>query len=177
MIKSTEALSLETICQIASDLKKSGKRIGFTHGAFDLFHYSHLNLLQRSAAKCDFLIVGIDSDRNIAKYKDYRRPIVGQEYRYRIINELTCVGCAFINDVGIDDVWINIERRLQPDIIFFGDRYGLSRVRIKGEADAVGAKLLKISGRIETTTQIIQKILKLYTGKYVHSGLEGALVS
>jgi glycerol-3-phosphate cytidylyltransferase len=165
MVKSTEELSLETICRIAYDLKKQGKRVGLTHGAFDLFHYGHLYLLRQSFKKCDFLIVGVDGNKNIAKYKSYTRPIIDEKYRLQIVNELDCVGAAFINNWGIADKWIELDREIKPDVITAGARYGMGD-GIRYEADRAKAKLYEFKQAFESTTGIIDRIIakqeKLY---------------
>ncbi len=46
---------LEKIFEIAHKLKKNNKRIVFTHGGFDLFHYGHLHLLKESRKLGDYL--------------------------------------------------------------------------------------------------------------------------
>ena len=160
MVKSTELLSFDTICRIAYDLKRNGKRIGFTHGAFDLFHYGHLNFLYKTAQKCDFLVVGIDCDENIKKYKSYARPIIGEDQRLRIINELNCVNASFINKWGIEDVWIDLGKELKPDFLFIGGEYGKPADRLRREVDKIGAKLIRTRHEFETTTDIVKRIIK-----------------
>ena len=39
----------------------------FTSGSFDLFHVGHLNILEKSAALGDELIVGVSTDELIEK--------------------------------------------------------------------------------------------------------------
>ena len=39
--------------------------IGFTCGAFDLFHAGHNIMLRECKAKCDYLIVGLHTDPTI----------------------------------------------------------------------------------------------------------------
>ena len=36
--------------------------VGITYGTFDLFHIGHLRILERSAALCDRLVVGVSTD-------------------------------------------------------------------------------------------------------------------
>ena len=62
----------------------------FTSGSFDLFHVGHLNILEKSAALGDELIVGVSTDELIEKYKGMK-PIIPFEQRFRIVSAIKCV--------------------------------------------------------------------------------------
>ena len=47
----------------------------FTSGSFDLFHIGHLNLIKNAKRRCDYLIVGVNTDELVESYKN-KRPIV-----------------------------------------------------------------------------------------------------
>ena len=55
--------------------RELGKKIGFTNGCFDLIHPGHIALLENSRTYCDVLVVGLNSDRSVAKLKGSARPI------------------------------------------------------------------------------------------------------
>lgn len=62
-------------------------RIGFTAGAFDMFHIGHLNLLKNARSQCDYLIVGVNSDELITDYK-HMKPVICFEERIAIVEAI-----------------------------------------------------------------------------------------
>ena len=72
-----------------------GVTVGITSGCFDLLHYYHLTYLERCAAKCEFLVVGIDADDLVSLSKD-RRPIIPQDHRAAMVASLDMVDAVFI---------------------------------------------------------------------------------
>jgi glycerol-3-phosphate cytidylyltransferase len=59
----------------------------YTSGTFDLFHIGHLNVIRRSRAFGDFLVVGVSTDELVASYKR-SKPIIPYEDRAEIIRAL-----------------------------------------------------------------------------------------
>ena len=51
-----------------------GKVIGYTQGTYDMFHIGHLNLIKNAKRRCDYLIVGVNTDELVESYKQ-KRPI------------------------------------------------------------------------------------------------------
>lgn len=68
-------------------------KVGYTTGVFDLFHSGHLNILRRSKAHCDFLIVGVSTDELVMSYKGIN-PIVSFSERLEIIEAIKYVDKA-----------------------------------------------------------------------------------
>ncbi len=64
--------------------------IGYTQGTYDLFHKGHLNLIENAKKQCDYLIVGINSDRLVQEYKN-KIPIYSESDRLSIVNGLKAV--------------------------------------------------------------------------------------
>jgi len=60
----------------------------YTSGCFDIFHHGHLNIIKRSKALCDHLIVGVSTDELILKEKG-RLPVIPFEERYSILEALS----------------------------------------------------------------------------------------
>jgi len=64
--------------------------IVYTSGTFDLFHIGHLNILRKSKALGDFLVVGVSTDELVASYKR-SKPVIGYEDRAEIIRHIDVV--------------------------------------------------------------------------------------
>ncbi|NTV24298.1 MAG: adenylyltransferase/cytidyltransferase family protein, partial [Nanoarchaeota archaeon] len=79
-------------------VSKLSGRIVTTNGAFDLFHVGHLKTLLFAKAQGDILIVGINSDSSIKRYKSEKRPIISQEERAEIVAAIGCVDYVTIFD-------------------------------------------------------------------------------
>lgn len=71
-------------------------RIGITSGCFDLIHKMHLQFLKRCRRQCDFLIVGVDTDEQVARMKGPERPIIPDWERVEIVESLKPVSAAFV---------------------------------------------------------------------------------
>ena len=69
------------------------RRIGFTCGAFDLFHAGHITMLADCKDKCDHLIVGLHTDPSIERPKK-NKPIQSNFERY-----VQLVGCRYVDQV------------------------------------------------------------------------------
>jgi len=89
----------------------------FTSGSFDLFHIGHLNILERSAALGDELIVGVSTDELIQHYKGMP-PIVPFEQRFRIVASIKCV-TKVVKQVKLTEV-AQLQRE-NIDIVTIGD--------------------------------------------------------
>ena len=71
------------------------KIIGYTVGVFDLFHIGHLNLIKKAKKNCDYLIVGVNSDKLVMQYKN-KIPVIPEKERLEIIKSLKYVDEAVL---------------------------------------------------------------------------------
>ncbi len=72
-----------------------GKIIGYTAGVFDLFHIGHLNIIRKAKQNCDYLIVGVNSDKLVKEYKN-KTPIISEKERLKIIKSIKYVDKAVL---------------------------------------------------------------------------------
>lgn len=151
-------------------MDKQEKRVRvFTSGSFDLFHVGHLNILERSAALGDELIVGVSTDELIQYYKGMP-PVIPFEQRIRIVSSIKCV-TKVVKQVKLTEV-----AQLQGeeiDIVTIGDDWenkyleGLEWMKQQPEKKVVyfpytpGISTTGIKKRIiESTNEIIEAALQ-----------------
>ena len=91
---------------------------GITFGTFDVFHYGHLRILERTRERCDYLIVGISSDE-LNFSKKGRNPYYSFEERARIVGALKCVDEVFKEESL--DYKADYIKRFKADILVMGD--------------------------------------------------------
>lgn len=89
----------------------------WVNGAFDLLHEGHIAFLKQAKEQGDFLVVGLNSDSSIKKYKSKDRPIENQEIRK---GKLLATG--IVDEVVIFDEPSPEEaiRKYRPDLIVRG---------------------------------------------------------
>lgn len=86
-------------------------RTGYLSGRFDMFNISHLALLQKAKAECDYLIIGVLSTN---KNND-KEPIISLEDRLKIVEAIKYVDRAVPVDSSIGYAF---EEDLKIDVIF-----------------------------------------------------------
>lgn len=93
------------------------KIIGFTAGTFDMFHIGHLNLIKNARSRCDYLIVGVNSDELVQEYKG-KNAVVPLVERMEIIQAL-----RYVDEVmRIDSLDKKISwGKKHYDLLFIGD--------------------------------------------------------
>lgn len=98
---------------------KKGKKeiIGFTCGAFDITHAGHYLMFEENRKKCDFLIVGLQTDPSIDR-KNKHKPVQSIKERLIQLN-----ACKYIDKIIIyrtEKDLVKLLKKLKPDIRFLG---------------------------------------------------------
>lgn len=92
-------------------------KIGYTQGVYDMFHIGHLNIINNAKQYCDYLIVGVNSDELVKKYKN-KTPVICEGNRRLIVENIKSVDEAIIATTL--DKYEMLEK-LKFDAIFIGD--------------------------------------------------------
>jgi D-glycero-beta-D-manno-heptose 1-phosphate adenylyltransferase len=140
-------------------LRAAGKKIVFTNGAFDLMHAGHATYLQFARAQGDVLVVALNSDASVRRYKGEKRPIVDERNRARMMAALECVDYVTWFD---EDEPKELVAELQPDVLVKAADWA-HYVSGRDIVEARGGKVV-LAPMVEglSTTKLIEKIVKAY---------------
>jgi len=134
-------------------LKAEGKTIATLNGSFDLLHAGHLHMIFEASKQADVLIVALNTDCSIQKYKSPDRPIVPLHFRLKMMAALAFVD--YVTAFEETDPRALLEK-IKPDIHVNGSEYG---------PDCIEAEVVKKHGG---RVHIIEKIPGLSTSEIIH---------
>jgi D-beta-D-heptose 7-phosphate kinase/D-beta-D-heptose 1-phosphate adenosyltransferase len=152
-----------TLAELQIDLareRRAGRRIVFTNGCFDLIHLGHVKYFQFAKAQGDVLVVGVNTDDSIRRLKGPKRPVVSEDDRVGVLEELTSIDYLVRFD---EDTPIDLIHAVQPDVLVKGADYrkeqvvGWDFVEARGGCVALAPL---IDGR--STSNVIGRIIEAY---------------
>ncbi len=136
---------------------KNGKKIGYTAGAFDLFHIGHLNLLRNAKSLCDELIVGVTVDE--LSHTKNKKFIIPFQERLEIVEHIKFVDRVVPQeDLDKYKAWEN----LRYDILFSGDDWkGNSRwKKYEDKLEKVGVEVVYFPYTRNTSSTKIASLIE-----------------
>ena len=152
-------ITKDELMTIIPELKQQEKTIVTTNGSFDMFHSGHLKSLKFAREQGDILIVGLNSDSSVKKYKSASRPIIPEEQRAEIVASIIYVDYVVLFD---ETTPINLLEMIKPDVHVKGSEYK-KKIPEKQIVEKNGGKIVFIE-RDElkiSTSEIIKKIKEM----------------
>ena len=136
--------------------------VGFTCGAFDLFHVGHLTFLEACRRQCDELHIGVNSDASIKLYKSRVRPIIPQEERIQILQSLWDAN-HYIHPFDEEHPY-ELLSLIHPDIYFKGGDYTLDNLTSRPLVESWGGQVVIVprAPGSQSTSAIIETIRRRY---------------
>jgi len=148
--------SLNAAKALVEDWKRLGKKVVFTNGCFDLLHLGHVDYLEKARNLGDVLVVGLNTDDSVSRFKGPQRPIQDQHSRARVMAALQAVDLVVYFD---EDTPLGLISELLPQVLVKGSDYLAENI--------VGADVVKkAGGEVKTidfvpgyaTSRIVEKI-------------------
>jgi len=149
-------LAAEELKLALDRVRRTGRRIAFTNGCFDLLHAGHIQILSFARSQADRLVVGLNSDRSVRSLKGKSRPIYPAAERARILAALECVDYVVVFDESRAE---KIIRAVRPDVLIKGQDWEGKIVDGQKFVEARGGRVTLaplLEGR--STTSIIERL-------------------
>jgi rfaE bifunctional protein nucleotidyltransferase chain/domain len=152
-------LTLEQVDSWVETERAAGFRIGFTCGAFDVMHAGHAQYLGEAKALCDRLLVAVNSDESIQRYKNPLRPVNPWNERAFVVASLSSTDRVTVLD---EDRPLPLILRWKPDLYIKGGDYTASSLRSSSAVEAYGGQTVVIPPQFGTsTTAMFERIQAL----------------
>lgn len=153
--------TLERLLPELQHHRAAGRKIVFTNGCFDLIHLGHVKYFQFAKRQGDILVVGVNTDSSICKLKGPKRPIINEEDRLGVLEELESIDYLVPFD---DDTPLRLIQAIRPDVLVKGADYKKEQVVGWDLVEAAGGRIALaplIDGR--STSSVIRRILEAHT--------------
>lgn len=135
-----------------------GKKIVLVGGCFDVLHYGHIEFLKRAKSSGDILIVALEPDEKILRFKN-RMPIHNQCQRASNLGSIRYVDTVIMlpNLNGFED-YSEVLKNINPDVIAVTSDDPILEIK-RRHAKHIDAELAVVIDRIQDLSS--SKILGL----------------
>jgi rfaE bifunctional protein nucleotidyltransferase chain/domain len=137
--------------------KRAGLRVVFTNGCYDVLHPGHIRLLERARSLGDLLILALNTDASVARFKGPQRPIIHERQRAALACALQAVDAVTLFD---EDTPRELIAALLPDVLVKGADWS-HFIAGREEVEAAGGQVLALP--LEpgfSTTEIVEEVLR-----------------
>src|SRR5215813_5745674 len=153
-------LSREELVRRVASARESGARIVFANGCFDVLHVGHVRYLAGARELGDVLVVGVNSDEQVAIQKGVGRPVLPAIERAEIVAALEPVTYVTIfNEPTVQELLL----ALKPDIHAKGTDYTTDTVPERDVVRSYGGQVAIVGDpKDHSTSAIIARLGDLY---------------
>ena len=145
-------LSREELIKRVDSARKAGARIVFANGCFDVLHVGHVRYLAGARELGDILIVGVNSDAQVAIQKGAGRPVLPETERAEIVDALEAVTYVTIFDEPTVE---QLLLALKPDVHAKGTDYTTDTVPERDVVRSYGGQVASVGDPKDHSTSAI----------------------
>ena len=136
--------------------RKNGLTVVLANGCFDVLHVGHVRYLEGAKALGDLLVVGINSDRQVAALKGRGQPIVPERERAEVIASLAVVDVVTIFDEPTVETLL---LAIRPDIHAKGTDYTEETVPERDVVRSYGGRVAIVGDpKTHSTSEILDRL-------------------
>ena len=149
-------LTREELSERIASARASGERIVLANGCFDVLHVGHVRYLAGARELGDILVVGINSDEQVAIQKGAGRPVLPAMERAEIVAALESVTYVTIFDEPTVE---QLLLALKPDVHAKGTDYTAESVPERDVVRSYGGEVAIVGDpKDHSTTEIIARL-------------------
>jgi rfaE bifunctional protein nucleotidyltransferase chain/domain len=149
-------LSREELVERVKAAREAGAKIVFANGCFDVLHVGHVRYLAGARELGDILIVGINSDNEVAVQKGAGRPVLPASERAEIVAALESVTYVTIFDEPTAE---ELLLALKPDVHAKGTDYTTDTVPERDVVRSYGGQVAIVGDpKDHSTSEIIARL-------------------
>ena len=148
-------LSRDALIRVVAEARAGGKRIVLANGCFDILHVGHIRYLGGARELGDLLVVGVNSDGQVAIQKGAGRPVVPAVERAELVGALESVGYVTIFDEPtVEELLL----ALKPDVHAKGTDYTVDTVPEREVVRSYGGRVAIVGDpKDHSTTEILSQ--------------------
>jgi len=145
-------LTRKQLVERIASARASGSRIVLANGCFDVLHVGHVRYLAGAKQLGDILIVGINSDEQVAVQKGAGRPVLPATERAEIVAALEAVNYVTIFDEPtVEELLL----ALKPDVHAKGTDYTTETVPERDVVRSYGGEVAIVGDPKDHSTSAI----------------------
>ena len=145
-------LNREELIERVAAAREAGAKIVFANGCFDVLHVGHVRYLAGARELGDILIVGINSDQQVALQKGAGRPVLPASERAEIVAALESVTYVTIfNEPTVEELLL----ALKPDVHAKGTDYTTDTVPERDVVRSYGGQVAIVGDPKDHSTSAI----------------------
>jgi rfaE bifunctional protein nucleotidyltransferase chain/domain len=143
--------------ELRDRLESEGRKLVFTNGCFDILHRGHVTYLEFARAQGDALVIGLNSDASVRRYKGPSRPVNCEGDRAFVIAALRAVDAVVLFE---EDEPKDLIAKILPHVLVKGADWA-HYVSGRDIVEANGGKVV-LADMVEgkSTTGTIDRILR-----------------
>lgn len=141
----------ELVARVRAE-RESGSRIVLANGCFDVLHVGHVRYLAGARELGDVLVVGVNSDDQVARLKGEGRPVLPEEERAELVAALESVTYVTVfNEPTVEELLL----ALKPDVHAKGTDYTEDSVPERNVVRSYGGRVAIVGDPKDHSTSAI----------------------
>ena len=149
-------LDRTTVIDRVRAARDRGLTVVLANGCFDVLHAGHVRYLDAAKAIGDILVVGINSDEQVARLKGVGRPLLPESERAEIVAALSAVDLVTIfSEPTVEELLLAIK----PDIHAKGTDYTEDTVPERDVVRSFGGRTAIVGDpKDHSTSELIRRV-------------------